>query len=181
MRSLLALALLLPAAAFAGVEGYWKTIDDETGNPASIVHIAVEDGEARGRIVQLFRQPGEDPDPVCDECEGEKHDQRIVDMTILQGLEGSGSEWSGGEILDPGNGKTYSAYIEELKGGERLKVRGYLGVALLGRTQHWHRVDKPDLSVDTFLLNEKNEPMPLVYEDGRKASEEEIQAHLSGS
>jgi uncharacterized protein (DUF2147 family) len=63
----------------------------------------------------------------------------IVGLEILQGLEKeSDSEWEGGEILDPKNGNVYSCYIE-LQSADKLKVRGYLGIALLGRTQYWYR------------------------------------------
>jgi uncharacterized protein (DUF2147 family) len=30
--------------------------------------------------------------------------------------------------------------IEVQNSGKRLKVRGYIGFSLLGRTQHWYRV-----------------------------------------
>jgi uncharacterized protein (DUF2147 family) len=51
-----------------------------------------------------------------------------------------GSEWSGGRILDPENGKIYRCTIEVVDGGKRLKVRGYIGISLIGRTQYWDRV-----------------------------------------
>ena len=50
-------------------------------------------------------------------------------------------EWEDGEIYDPKNGKDYSCYIEfkdETK--NLLKVRGYIGIAMLGRTTYWTRV-----------------------------------------
>ncbi len=52
-----------------------------------------------------------------------------------------GNEWSGGEILDPDNGKSYSCYIKVKDNGQRLHVRGYIGFSLLGRTQIWHRAE----------------------------------------
>ena len=131
------------AVSFAAdpVEGYWKTVDDETGDPKSYVHIWVEDGVAFGRIEKLIRKPDQDPDPVCDDCTGERLNQRIMGMTILWGLEKDGDTWDDGEILDPGNGKIYSAKITPVNGGQQLDVRGYLGISLIGRTQTWHRVD----------------------------------------
>jgi len=179
MRMMLALcSLLLSFTAMAGVEGYWKTIDDETGKPRSIVHITVVDGKLQGRIVQLFRQPGEAKDPDCTECQDDLHMKKIVGMEIVSGLKGEGDDWNGGSIMDPGKGKTYGCNMQLQDEGKKLKVRGYLGIAMLGRTQYWYPASKPDLSIRTYLLNTAGDPMPLVYADGREATEAEIKAHL---
>lgn len=120
--------------------GKWKTIDDETEKPKSIVEIYETNGKLHGKVVQLFREPGEDPDPLCDKCSGNKKDKRILGMEILWDLQKDGDEWNGGEIMDPNNGKTYDCYIE-LESADKLRVRGYLGFSLLGRTQYWYRAD----------------------------------------
>ncbi len=121
--------------------GKWKTIDDATGKPKSIVRIWEKDGEMMGVIDELIREPGEELNPACTECEGERKGQPIKGMNILWGLRQDGTEWSGGKILDPANGKTYKCYIEVVDGGRRLKVRGFVGFALLGRTQYWQRAE----------------------------------------
>ena len=140
----IAMATCLIAGSASAAEpapvGYWKTIDDETGKPKSVVQIVERGGKLYGTIVRLFRAPGEDQNPVCDKCEGERKDKPIIGMQILENLSQDGDEWSGGKILDPNNGKTYKCYIEAIEGGSKLKVRGYIGFSLLGRTQYWHRV-----------------------------------------
>ncbi len=141
--SLLA-ALLLPtplAAQEPTPVGRWETIDDETGASRSIVTIWEEDGKLFGKIESLFRQPGEDPDPVCDRCEGDRKDQPIIGMTILWDLRRDGDEYSGGHILDPNNGRIYRFRVAVEEDGMKLKVRGFIGFSLLGRTQYWHRVE----------------------------------------
>lgn len=60
-------------------------------------------------------------------------------MEILWDLIKIGKVWDDGTIMDPKNGKEYSCKIE-LEGQDKLKVRGYLGFSLLGRTQTWFRV-----------------------------------------
>ncbi len=119
--------------------GDWKTIDDETGKAKSIVRIVEKDGKLYGTIIKLIDPP--EPDPVCDECTGDLKGKKIVGMTIMKGLKKDGKKWTDGTILDPENGKTYSCFIEVLPGGKKLKLRGYVGISLLGRTQHWHRVN----------------------------------------
>lgn len=149
----LSVACLVTSAAHANAkaaspEGYWKTVGDDGGRPQSVVKIWVEDGKAYGRIVKLFRKPDEPRDPVCKKCEGPKKNKRVVGLTVLEGLEREDGEWTGGSILDPANGETYNCFIEVLDGGEKLKVRGYVGFSLFGRTQHWHRVDKPENEIE---------------------------------
>jgi uncharacterized protein (DUF2147 family) len=50
-----------------------------------------------------------------------------------------GAGWSGGEILDPKNGKIYRAKMSLSEDGKSLNVRGFIGVSLIGRTQTWWR------------------------------------------
>ena len=120
----------------AAIIGQWQTIDDETGKPKAIVQIDEQGGKVYGKIVQLFRKPGENPDPVCRKCTDHRKNQKIIGMVILEQLEPKGQEWSGGKILDPANGKIYDCKIW-LEAGQ-LKVRGYLGFFF--RTQTWQRV-----------------------------------------
>jgi uncharacterized protein (DUF2147 family) len=136
---LLAWSGMATAADPAGVAGHWKTIDDETGTERSIVAIAEVNGELQGRIVKVFLRPDEKPGAVCDACEGAHKGQPIVGLTFLWGLKRDGSEWNGGAILDPNNGKVYNAKLSLADDGQKLRVRGYIGMPMLGRTQVWLR------------------------------------------
>lgn len=118
--------------------GVWRTVDDATGKAKSLIKIWEKKGKIYGTVIKLI-DPDE-PDPVCDKCSGKLHNKPIVGMTIMRGLSQDGDEYSGGTILDPESGKTYKVLIQVLPGGKKLKVRGYIGISLLGRTQHWHRV-----------------------------------------
>jgi uncharacterized protein (DUF2147 family) len=141
---ILSVILIVTLLAFSNVQaqdivGRWKTIDDETGKEKSIVNIYMQDGKYFGKIDTLFREPDEDPDPVCDKCppEDPRYNKKLVGMVILENLEKDGDEWDDGSILDPGKGKVYDCkmWIED----GNLKVRGYL--FFLYRTQTWYRVD----------------------------------------
>jgi uncharacterized protein (DUF2147 family) len=121
------------------IAGTWMTIDDETGQARSHVNIWVHNGTAYGKVTKLLnRKPGEDPDPVCNECKGENNGKKVVGMMILWNLKEDGDEWKGGTILDPKNGKTYKCKIK--REGNTLKVRGFIGFSLLGRTQVWKKL-----------------------------------------
>jgi len=121
--------------------GRWTTIDDETKKPKSIVTIYEEGGKLYGKIEKLFREPNEEQNPLCDKCEGTLKNQPILGMVILRDLKKDGNEWSGGTILDPANGKTYKVKLAIEDGGKKLKVRGFIGIALIGRTQYWMRAE----------------------------------------
>ena len=121
--------------------GLWKTIDDASGEARSFIKIWVENGELFGKIERLIRKPGQNPNPLCDECSGEKKDKPITGMTVMWGLTQDDETWSGGYILDPDNGKTYKCKLKVEGGGEKLIVRGYIGFSLLGRNQTWSRVE----------------------------------------
>jgi Delta7-sterol 5-desaturase len=117
--------------------GMWNTIDDTWNKVKSEVEIVERNGELFGYIRKIFLLPHEGKDPVCIACEGKFRNAKIVGMTILNNLKLNGTKWEDGEILDPGNGKVYTASIWLLNDDE-LKVRGFLGPFY--RTQTWKRV-----------------------------------------
>ena len=142
LLSCLSLLAVVPSAAHANDAtpvGLWRTIDDKTGKEKSLVRITEVNGELRGTIEKLIREPNEDPNPMCDKCSGDKKNKPVLGMMILNGLKRDGKEWTGGEILDPNNGKTYKCKMSVDESGKKLNVRGFIGVSLLGRTQVWLR------------------------------------------
>ncbi len=136
---LLACWLITTSAAELSPVGVWKTIDDETRQPKSLVQISEQNGVLEGRVIKLFRAPEQDQNPRCDKCEGARKDQPILGMTILSGLRRDGDAWRGGEIVDPKTGSIYKARLRVIEEGQKLEVRGFVGVSLFGRTQLWLR------------------------------------------
>jgi uncharacterized protein (DUF2147 family) len=137
----LAAMLTLPVAWAddASPVGLWKNIDDVSGKPKALIRISDNKGSLEGRIEKLYRPAGQDQNPKCDRCEGVNKDQPILGMVFMSGLTRSGDEYSGGQILDPDNGKIYKSKLTLLDGGKKLNVRGYIGVPMLGRSQVWVR------------------------------------------
>jgi uncharacterized protein (DUF2147 family) len=140
---LLVLPLLaLPLSTLAQQDpavGLWRTFDDSSGKPKSLVRITEVNGEYSGRIEKLFREPDQDQNPRCEKCEDSRHNQPISGMVIINGMKRDGERYSGGRILDPGNGKVYKANMTPVESGRKLEVRGYIGVPALGRSQTWAR------------------------------------------
>jgi len=120
------------------VIGKWKTIDDATGEAKSIVEVFSKSGKIYAKVVDIL-----DPatkNNLCKQCSGEDKNKPILGLIIIKGLSKDGSEYNSGEILDPKNGKLYKCALS-LESKDKLKVRGYIGFSLLGRTQYWHRVN----------------------------------------
>lgn len=146
MKSLLRIAvvagLLLGTSAVFAAEvtpvGTWKTIDDKTGKPKSIVKITDEGGELKATVVEVL-QSDEGPHPICKNCDGERKDKPIEGMNIMWGVHKDGDEWGGGKILDPTSGKVYKVKLQPSADGTKLTVHGYIGFSLLGRDQEWQR------------------------------------------
>ena len=119
------------------VIGKWKTIDDETGQAKSIVEVYEKGGKIYGKVVEILRT--EHKKDVCSKCEGADKNKPILGMIIISGLQKDGVEYNGGTVLDPQNGKKYKCYIT-LESPDKLKLRGYIGLSIMGRTQYWTRV-----------------------------------------
>ena len=121
----------------AQVTGKWKTIDDETGEAKSIVEVYEKDGKIYGKVIEILNPAKKGT--KCQNCEGSDKDKPVLGLVIIKGLTKDGDEYTDGDILDPQKGKLYSCTIK-LEGKDKLSVRGYLGISLLGRSQTWQRV-----------------------------------------
>ena len=140
MRFLNIAILFALSGTLAGqdVAGRWVTMDDVTGKKRSVVEISVVNGKASGTIIQLFRAPSEEQDPVCKECTDDRKGRKVVGLDIIRGMVKQDDEWTDGTILDPQNGKVYDCKLWIENGS--LKVRGY--IAFFYRTQTWIRETK---------------------------------------
>lgn len=132
--------------------GRWNTISDADHRPTAVVDIRESGGELVGVVTALL-VPADARDSVCGKCTDDRRGQRVVGMEILRHMRPDGDGWSGGEILDPENGKTYRATMHLTDGGRTLVVRGYVGLSIFGRSQTWVRRDdaRSQSSVDATV------------------------------
>jgi uncharacterized protein (DUF2147 family) len=144
LRAIAVAGALLAGAASAYAQadspvGIWQTIDDNTHQPKALVQISEDgDGTLSGKVVKGLGA-NDTPDRRCTACTDERKDQLIKGMTIIKAMKKDGGHWDGGNILDPENGKVYKCKMTLEDGGQKLVVRGYIGVSLLGRSQTWIR------------------------------------------
>ena len=142
LRTLIAVCAFAATPAMAAdpsPAGRWMTIDDESGKPRSVIEIYDAGGAMDGKVTKIYSKPGDNPQHLCRKCAGDLKDKPVIGMTILSGLKNDGDVWDGGTILDPDSGNVYSAKITLIDGGQKLVVRGFLGLSLFGRSQTWVR------------------------------------------
>ncbi|WP_281239444.1 MULTISPECIES: DUF2147 domain-containing protein [Flavobacterium] len=135
--SLVVFFVMIFNAQSQSVLGKWKTIDDATGQAKSIVEVYEKSGKVYGKIIEILNP--EKRKSLCTKCTGEDKNAPILGLVIIKGLVKDGNEYNDGKILDPSKGEEYKCFIT-LDGKDKLKVRGFVGVSLFGRTQYWYRV-----------------------------------------
>jgi uncharacterized protein (DUF2147 family) len=116
--------------------GLWRNEDAK-------IEIFKDGGKLDGKIAALNEKYMEDgqkktdihnPDPA-------KRERPLIGLVVMKGISSDGpSKWDGGTAYDPKTGNTYSVSLE-YDGGNTLKVRGYLPVSLIGRTEVWTRAE----------------------------------------
>ncbi len=129
------------AAAQMTPVGSWHTVDDKTGELKSLIQISESNGVLSGRIDKLLRKEA-DQKAVCDKCTDDRKDKPLLGLEIIRGAKKAEGKdvWEDGNIVDPDNGTVYKLRMTPIEGGKKLEVRGFVGFALLGRTQTWIRV-----------------------------------------
>lgn len=118
--------------------GKWLTAGDDNAK----VEIFKSGSKYYGKIVWL-QNPIRDGEKALDKKNPDKKKQNnpIIGLQIISDFEYNAEEnvWKNGKIYDPESGKTYSCTIK--KEGNKLKVRGYIGISLLGRTEIWTKTN----------------------------------------
>jgi uncharacterized protein (DUF2147 family) len=116
--------------------GNWQVINAD-GTKGGHVQIYLESGKLFGRVTAA--RPGRDPNSLCEKCPGALKNQHIMGMLVLRDFHPDGDDWVGGTLLDPENGKVYKGKIWAV-GNDKLGLRGYVGISLIGRSATWERL-----------------------------------------
>jgi uncharacterized protein (DUF2147 family) len=127
--------------------GFWAQVGSD-GKVGGWFYFLERNGVFEGRLVKMFKQPGETQIiETCERCEGDQKGAAMLGLTIVKGMRRDGYKYQDGSILDPRDGSVYHAQMEMSPDGQKLYVRGYLMVPLLGQTQTWQRL--PDNAIAT--------------------------------
>ena len=138
LAALFALVLLsAPALADPSALGVWATEEEK-----SHVEIYTCGEQLCGRIIWLnepLNEAGTEKLDINNEDESMR-ERPIVGLEILTSFVAAGEDkWKKGRIYNPEDGDTYKCKME-LKDPNTLKVRGFVGISILGKTQTWTRV-----------------------------------------
>jgi uncharacterized protein (DUF2147 family) len=135
--------------------GYWKSISDKKGEEGKVTAVwklsLDSKGQLQGVIVWV---PPENGKPAAEKYVSKKAEYNglpVKGTPWMKGLKKSGDGWTGGTIVDIGdeNADVYGCEVKVTDGGKKLAMRGYLGIALLGRTQIWLAADEAEVKTLT--------------------------------
>lgn len=125
-------------------EGKWRSIDDRLGYSQALIEIKqAADGKLEGYILKLLPRPdGVKPPEYCSKCTGEFKDKPITGLRFMWDVKidpNNPKRAVDGRALDPFTGRFYRGSARLIAGDNRMVLRGYVGISLLGRSQTWIR------------------------------------------
>ena len=144
---LLSTSLLLASSALATEEdkivGLWSTPEEDCK-----IEIIKSGGKYFGRIAWLKEAlyPADDEGGMASRSVVDRENpnpnlrsRSLIGLQLMEGFIYAGKNvWEKGTIYNPDNGKTYRCKMT-LSAPDRLEVRGFIGVPLLGATSVWRR------------------------------------------
>jgi uncharacterized protein (DUF2147 family) len=167
----LAAAVVPSHAQQPTASGLWQKIDEDTKKPLIWFLFADRGGVFEGYAAKLFPQPGDEPNPICRQCTDDRKGMALLGLPMIRGMKRNGLRYENGTVLDPRDGKVYSAVMTLDPDKGTLTLRGYLGFEFLGKNDVWYRVpDSGFKEVDPAILAKYAPERPEAKKGKAKAS-----------
>ena len=126
-----------PATAEPSAAGLWQK--SENGEARLYVLVLDRNGIFEGVMAKLFPKPGSTGPRICSECTDDRKNAPWLGISFVRNMKRNALRYENGNVLDPRDGRIYSAQMTLSPDGQTLSLRGFIGISLLGRSQIWLR------------------------------------------